>query len=62
MRLAADLARALDALTVVEESIRRDCVTSRPTVPDLAGHWQKALARFEALRSSAGRACSPNAA
>ncbi|MEQ7872809.1 double-strand break repair protein AddB [Sphingomonas sp. ASV193] len=48
MRLAADLARALDALLVEEVPAAR-LRELRPHAPDLAGHWQRALDRFEAV-------------
>ena len=48
MRLAAELARALDALHVAEIDPARLREVAA-TVPDLAGHWQTALARFEAV-------------
>ena len=48
MRLAADFARALDAL-LVEEVTPERLRDARPLAPDLATHWQAALTRFEAM-------------
>ena len=48
MRLAADLARALDALKV-EEIDPAKLAAAAALAPDLAVHWQKALGRFIAL-------------
>jgi ATP-dependent helicase/nuclease subunit B len=45
MRLAADLARALDALEVEEIETRR-IVEAASLAPDLAAHWERALGRF----------------
>ena len=48
MRLAADLARTLDALTIDEVPASRlaDAVAA---TDDLAGHWQKSLDRLQAI-------------
>ena len=48
MRLAADLARALDAL-LIEEIDPKQLREVIPEAPDLALHWQAALARLDAL-------------
>jgi ATP-dependent helicase/nuclease subunit B len=48
IRLAADLGRALDALTIEEV----DPIRLRQVIPEAAGlaaHWQQGLARFDAL-------------
>ena len=48
MRLAAELARTIDALTIeeVDPAALADAVTD---APDLARHWEKALERFRAV-------------
>ena len=48
MRLAADLARTLDALTIEEVSATRLSKIDLET-EDLAGHWQKSLDRLQAI-------------
>ncbi len=48
MRLAADLARTLDALTIEEVSASRLGTIDMET-EDLAGHWQKSLDRLQAI-------------
>ncbi len=48
MRLAADLARTLDALTIEEVAASRLCGIDMQT-EDLAGHWQKSLDRLQAI-------------
>ena len=48
MRLAADLARTLDALTIEEVSASRLGKIDLET-EDLAGHWQKSLDRLQAI-------------
>ncbi len=48
MRLSADLARALDAL-LIEEVAPTRLREVMPDAPDLALHWQAALARLDAL-------------
>lgn len=48
MRLAADLARALDALEV-EEVEPRQLAEAALLAPELAAHWERALGRFIGL-------------
>src|SRR5204862_138513 len=48
MRLAADLARTLDALTIEEVPASRLAKLAFET-EDLAGHWQKSLDRLQAI-------------
>ena len=49
MRLAADLARALDALEIEEIEAARLAETAAEAGGDLAGHWQQGMAEFQAL-------------
>ncbi len=51
MRLAADLARTLDALTIEEVPASRLAKLAFET-EDLAGHWQKSLDRLQAIIAS----------
>ncbi|MEO7814167.1 MAG: double-strand break repair protein AddB, partial [Sphingomicrobium sp.] len=48
MRLAADLARTLDALTI-EEVPASKLAEAVAAADDLAGHWQKSLDRLQAI-------------
>ena len=48
MRLAADLARTLDALTIEEVPASR-LAEAVATADDLAGHWRKSLDRLQAI-------------
>ena len=49
MRLAADLARALDALEVEEVDPARLSEAAAEAGPELAAHWQQGMAAFERL-------------
>ncbi|MEO6579696.1 MAG: double-strand break repair protein AddB, partial [Sphingomicrobium sp.] len=51
MRLAADLARTLDALTI-EEVPASKLTEAVATTDDLAGHWQLSLDRLQAIISA----------
>ena len=48
MRLAADLARTIDAL-IIEEIEPSELAKAADDAPDLAGHWEKALERFSVV-------------
>ena len=48
LRLAADLARTLDALSIEQVDAVR-LADAAADAPDLAAHWQKALERFDAV-------------
>ncbi|NUT00621.1 MAG: double-strand break repair protein AddB, partial [Sphingomonas sp.] len=48
LRLAADLARTIDAL-VIEEIDPRQLAEAAADAPELAAHWERALARFRVV-------------